>query len=135
MRMMIPIMKLNTRMMMKTRICRENCDMISENSFAALYSSTNSIENFILCKITAKCQAVENIEDEAGHCFLKGEYYFTGHYLQRDERRSGKNNIAYKVIPEIVFIDPCQIIYPDVNLDIDLRLSMGEFVNITCFTV
>ena len=74
---------------------------LTKNSTIALYSSSNSLELFYLCKVIDFCAAIENMVDEYKHIIPQGSPYIECQYYQK--QKETKSKICYiQVTPKKV---------------------------------
>ena len=103
--------------------------LVEEGSFVALYSSSNSLELFIILKVSGKKVAEDDISDIYGHCIRKGTPYIEGKYLEKIEKKNAnKNKIYYKELSKTVYIHPGEIFFPAVLVnEIDLSIDIEDY--------
>ena len=98
--------------------------VFNKNIPIALYSTSNSLELFNLCKVLDFGIADKNMIDDFNHLIPKGSKYIKCQYYQKQkESRSG---IHYKLFPKIVYVLPTHVLSPLVNLDENNILKMDE---------
>ena len=97
---------------------------MNKNATIALYSASNYLELFYLCKVLDFGIADGNIVDDYNHLIPKGSKYTKCQYYQKKEHRSG---IYYKLFPKILYVLPTQVLSPLVNLDENNILKMDEY--------
>ena len=88
--------------------------ILTKNTTIALYSSSNSLELFYLCKVIDFGVAIENMVDEYNHIILQGSRYIECQYYQK--QKETKLKIHYKLLPKNVYVFPTQVLSPLVNL-------------------
>ena len=96
-------------------IVDERYEFIEPGSYAALFSTPNSFEPFIMFEVRNKSIAKDDIVDFYGHIAKKGEKYITGIYL---EKKDGQNitKIFYKKHKKDVYINPGEVFCPVVSI-------------------
>ena len=88
--------------------------ILTKNTTIALYSSSNSLELFYLCKVIDFGVAIENMVDEYNHIIPQGSRYIECQYYQK--QKETKLKIHYKLLPKNVYVFPTQVLSPLVNL-------------------
>ena len=99
---------------------------MNKNTTTALYSASNSLELFYLCKVLDPGIADENMVDDYNHLILKGSKYIKCQYYHK-QKESRSSGIHYKLFPKIVYVLPTQVLSPLVNLDENNILKMDEY--------
>ena len=72
--------------------------VLTKNTTTALYSSSNSLELFYLCKVIDFGVAIENMVDEYNHIIPQGSRYIECQYYQK--QKETKSKIHYKLPPQ-----------------------------------
>ena len=98
-------------------------DVIKKDGVIALYSSTNSLGLFYLCKVKEFGIAQEILIDPLNHIIPKGSKFIKCQFFKEHKQKRGK--IMYKILPEIVLVLPTQVLNPVAQLD-----KEGRFVAI-----
>ena len=88
--------------------------VLTKNTTIALYSSSNSLELFYLCKVIDFGLAIEIMVDEYNHIISQGSRYIQCQYYQKEKET--KSKIHYKLLPKKVYVLPTQVLSPLVNL-------------------
>ena len=101
-------------------------DVIKKDGVIALYSSTNSLGLFYLCKVKEFGIAQENLIDSLNHIIPKGSKFIKCQYIEKYKGKQQK--IMYKLLPETVLVLPTQVLNPVVELDEDGSLSMENYL-------
>ena len=99
--------------------------IITKNSTIALYSSTNSLELFYLCKVLDFGEAKETLTDKYNHIVEKGSKFVKCQYYQK--QKESRKGVQYKLLPGNVFVLPTQVLSPLVHLNSSGILSMEEY--------
>ena len=120
-------------MFMSENIFLEDCsgeflsaDDFSVNSYIAIYSHSAANEVFYLCLVNGIKIAVENLVDEIEH--TKGELYLSCCYLEKDDSKSTKKFIQYKLINKTVYIKTREVFYPSVPIERGQKLDIDEYI-------
>ena len=115
-------------------------EIIQPGSVIALYSPPEAFELFYLCKVVKVGVATEPIADKFNHFIESGSKYVKCQYFEKIKEKRSK--ICYKILPDITYVLPYQVMNPMVNLNdhqyetFDRRISMacnGQFVKILFF--
>ena len=88
--------------------------ILTKNTTIALYSSSNSLELFYLCKVIDFGVAIENMVDEYNHIIPQGSRYIECQYYQK--QKETKSKIHYKLLPKNIYVFPTQVLSLLVNL-------------------
>ena len=99
---------------------------VEEGSFIALYSTPNSFENFLICKVKNKGIADEDLVDFYGHIVKSGDKFITGVYLEKVNQK--KEKVFYKYLKKNVYIYPGEMFCPAVAIhETDLSISIEDY--------
>ena len=98
--------------------------VISKGSTIALYTFSNLVELFYLCKVINFRTADETMVDEYNHAITAGSKFMKCQYYQKN--KENKKGVPYVLPPGHVLVLPTQVLSPFVNLE-DNVLSMGEY--------
>ena len=99
--------------------------VLTKNTTITLYSSSNSLQLFYLCKVIDFGVAIENMVDEYNHIILQGSCYIKCQYYQK--QKETKSKIHYKLLPKKVYVFPTQVLLPLVNLIENTVLMIEEY--------
>ena len=78
--------------------------VLSKNTTIALYSSSNYLQLFYLCKVLDFESAAESMTVEYNYVISKGSKFIKCYYYKKQkELRSG---IHYRLLPKSVFVFP-----------------------------
>ena len=99
--------------------------VLTKNTTITLYSSSNSLQLFYLCKVIDFGVATENMVDEYNHIILRGSCYIKCQYYQK--QKETKSKIHYKLLPKKVYVFPTQVLLPLVNLIENTVLMIEEY--------
>ena len=103
-------------------------EMVTEGSYVALRSMASSIELFFLAKVISKNVAYSNINDGNGHGILSGEKYLTVAYLEKDEARTKKTRIQYKMCKSNnSYVHLGEVCSPFVHISQELCMNVEEY--------
>ena len=86
--------------------------ILTKNTTIALYSSSNSLELFYLCKVIDFGVAIENMVNGYNHIISQGSRECQ-HYQKQKETKS---KIHYKLLPKNIYVFPTQVLSLLVNL-------------------
>ena len=81
--------------------------VFNKNTTIALYSASNSLEIFYLCKVLDCEIADKNMVDDYNHLMPKGSKYIKCQYYQK--RKESRSGIHYKLFPKIVHVLATQV--------------------------
>ena len=102
-----------------------------KGNIIALFSPTNALELFYLCKVIDFGVATEDLCDENNHRIGEGNAFVLVHYFEkRANSEFRKGNIIYKLVPETVYVHPAQVMSPNVNVTFigsNIHLSCSEY--------
>ena len=90
-------------------------DVLTEDTCIALYSSSNALELFFLCKVLDFGVANEDLFDSYNHVITKVCKYLRCQYYQKTKESNGK--VHYKLLPKNVLAVPTEVLSPFVNLN------------------
>ena len=107
----------------------EKYNIIEPGSHVALFSASNSFELFIVCKITDKSIAEDDLKDFYGHVIRKGDKFLTGVYLEKkDVSKKKAGRIYYKKHKKEVYLYPEEVFSFAVSInENDLSMSMSDY--------
>ena len=86
--------------------------ILTKNTTIALYSSSNSLELFYLCKVIDFGVAIENMVNGYNHIISQGSREF----LYYQKQKETKSKIHYKLLPKNIYVFPTQVLSLLVNL-------------------
>ena len=102
-------------------------EVVENNAFVAVRSSTLAHDNFYICKVIEKKVAEEDMVNFYGHMAEEGERYIKGVYLERTFKESPTKRF-YKMFKKTVIIHPAQIFHPAVQFnESDCSITMDEY--------
>ena len=83
----------------------------------ALFSASNSLELFYLCKVVSFGKATEELKDENNHRIGKDNSYIEVNYFEKKPNSEfTKGSIIYKSLPTTMYVHPAQVMSPKVNV-------------------
>ena len=104
----------------------EKYNIIEPGSHVALFSASNSFELFIVCKITDKSIAEDDLKDFYGHVIRKGDKFLTGVYLEKkDVSKKKAGRIYYKKHKKEVYLYPEEVFSFAVSINENVRLPVS----------
>ena len=86
--------------------------VLTKNATIALYSSSNSLELFYLCKVIDFGVAIENMVNGYNHIISQG----SRECLYYQKQKETKSKIHYKLLPKNIYVFPTQVLSLLVNL-------------------
>ena len=89
-----------------------------------IFLPPTSQELFYLCKVLDFGLALDDLCDKYNHIVPKGTNYIKCQYLERICEK--KRNVCYKLLPDIVFVFPAEVLSPMLPLNDDLSLCISE---------
>ena len=90
---------------------------VSVGDAIAIFSASNSLELFYLCKVVSFGKATEDLNDENNHCIGKDDPYIEVRYFEKKPNSEfKKGNIVYKCLPKPVYVHPAQVMSPKINV-------------------
>ena len=84
-----------------------------------------SRELFYSCKVLYFGVALDGLFDKYNHIVPKGTSYIKYQYLERICEKCGY--VCYKLLPDIVFVFPAEVMSPLVLLNHDSLLCISEY--------
>ena len=101
-------------------------DAIAVGNIIALL--TDNFDPFYLCKVFDFGVATTELGDRKKDNFVsEGEQYIACQYLDIDKKKKTKGKVHYKLLDNIVYINPATVFVPCVTIDQDMTLSVEEF--------
>ena len=83
-------------------------DVVTPNSFIALFSPPESFELFYICKAFSINTTSDMVVDDYRHIIQKGDKYIDCNYLEKVKEKHG--HIYYKCLSKTVFVLPAQVL-------------------------
>ena len=97
-------------------------EVVKQENIIALYSPPSAFESFYLCKVLETAVANEEIVDTCNHHLNIRGKFIKCNYL---EKVKGKRLfMLYKILSQIVYVLPSQVMNPIVNLSDNLELPI-----------
>ena len=100
-------------------------DVLTKDTCITLYSSSNALKLFFLCKVLDFGVANEDLFDSYNHVITKGCKYIRCQYYQKTKESKGK--VHYKLLPKNALALHTEVLSPFVNLNSDNTLLMDEY--------
>ena len=100
-------------------------EIVQPGNVIALYSPPTAFEMFYLCKVLDTGIASEKMVDESNHNIDIGTQFIMCQYFEKVKEK--RSYLSYKILPQIVYVLPSQVMNPMVNLNDNLELPIDEY--------
>ena len=98
--------------------------MVKQRNIIALYSPPTAFEPFYLCKVLETGVANEEMVDTYNHQLNIGDKFIKCNYLEKVKE---KIFMLHRVLLQIVYVLPSQVMNPIVNSSDNLELPIYEY--------
>ena len=100
---------------------------INRGNVIGLLTPKNSFKPFFLCLVKDFGTATGPLGDN-NHFVSAGEKYIECQYLDKEPKKKTTGMVHYKLLPEIVYVNPALVFAPCVNMNSDLSMSIEEYM-------
>ena len=105
--------------------------VLQKGNIIALFSPSNALELFYLCKVIDFGVATKDLRDENNHQIGEGSSYILVNYFEKNPNSEfRKGNIIYKLIPKPVYVHPTQVMSTNVTVTCigsSMHLAKSEY--------